>query len=117
MKHLVKKRGGEALTFLNTIRQDSAELIHGAIACQIAGMPKQANLLYQIFAGRQFVDSNSGYQSLKTDIAKFKGYAEASSKAGKAGRDKRYAKKDKVEAFAIQLYTQKNYANPQPSYC
>ncbi|AZG72631.1 hypothetical protein [Shewanella livingstonensis] len=30
----------------------------------------------------------------------------------KTGRDKRYAKKDKVEAFAIQFYTQKNYANP-----
>jgi hypothetical protein len=60
----------------------------------------------------QFVDANEGHQSLQTEITKYKGYAEASSKAGKAGSDKRYAKKDKVEAFAIQLYTQKNYANP-----
>ncbi|MDD8058654.1 hypothetical protein [Shewanella metallivivens] len=106
------EEGSEALTFLNAIPQDSAEVIHGAIACQMAGMPKQANLLFEIFAKRQFVDANDGYQSLQTDITKFKGYAEASSKAGKAGRDKRYAKKDKVEAFAIQFYTQKNYANP-----
>jgi hypothetical protein len=106
------EEGSEALKFLNAIPQDSIELIHGAIACQIAGMPKQANLLFQIFAKRQFVDANDGYQSLKTDITKFKGYTEASSKAGKAGRDKRYAKKDKVEAFAIQFYTQKNYAYP-----
>jgi len=106
------EEGSEALTFLNSIPQDSAELIHGAIACQMAGMPKQANLLFQIFVKRQFVDSNEGYQSLQTDITKFKGYAEASSKAGKLGRDKRYGKKDKVEAFAIQLYNQKNYANP-----
>lgn len=107
-----EEEGSEALTFLNVIPQDSAELIHGAIACQMAGMPKQANLLFQIFAKRQFVDANEKYQSLKTDITKFKGYAEASSKAGKSGRDIRYAKKDKVEAFAIQLYNQKNYANP-----
>jgi hypothetical protein len=39
------EEGSEALTFLNAIPQDSAELIHGAIACQIAGIPKQANLL------------------------------------------------------------------------
>jgi hypothetical protein len=107
-----EEEGSEALTFLNAIPQDSIELIHGAIACQIAGMPKQANLLFQIFAKRQFFDANDGYQSLKTDITKFKGYTEASSKAGKSGRDIRYAKKDKVEAFAIQLYNQKNYANP-----
>tara|TARA_R110000823_G_scaffold195020_1_gene326345 strand:- start:277 stop:1155 length:879 start_codon:yes stop_codon:yes gene_type:complete len=106
------EEGSEALTFLNAIPQDSAELIHGAIACQMAGMPKQANLLFELFAKRQFVDANDGYQSLQTEITKHKGYAEASSKAGKAGRDKRYAKKDKVEAFAIQFYTQKNYANP-----
>ncbi|UAL44911.1 hypothetical protein K8B83_08935 [Shewanella inventionis] len=106
------EEGSEALTFLNAIPQDSAELIHGAIACQMAGMPKQANLLFELFAKRQFIDANDGYQSLQTEITKHKGYAEASSKAGKAGRDKRYAKKDKVEAFAIQFYTQKNYANP-----
>ncbi|GAA0789658.1 MULTISPECIES: hypothetical protein [Pseudomonadati] len=107
-----EEEGSEALAFLNVIPQDSAELLHAAIACKIAGMPKQANLLFQIFAKRQFVDANERYQSLQTDITKFKGYAEASSKAGKAGRDKRYATKDKVEAFAIQFYTQKNYANP-----
>jgi hypothetical protein len=39
------EEGSEALTFLDAIPQDSAELIHGAIACQMAGMPKQANLL------------------------------------------------------------------------
>ena len=60
----------------------------------------------------QFVDANERYQLLQTDITKFKGYAETSSKAGKSGRDKRYAKKDKVEAFTIQLYNQKSYANP-----
>ncbi|GGP81454.1 hypothetical protein [Shewanella ulleungensis] len=107
-----EEEGNEALTFLNAIPQDSTELIHGAIACQMAGMPKQANLLFQIFAKRQFIDANDGYQSLKTDITKFKGYTETLSKAGKLGRDKRYGKKDKVEAFAIQLYNQKNYANP-----
>ncbi|MCL1112540.1 hypothetical protein L2703_02810 [Shewanella basaltis] len=104
--------GIEVLTLLNHISEDSAEVIHGAIACQMAGMPKKANLLFEIFAKRQFVDANEGYQSLQTEITKFKGYVEESSKAGKSGRDKRYAKKDKVEAFAIQLYTQKNYANP-----
>ncbi|WP_445773064.1 hypothetical protein [Shewanella sp.] len=88
-----KEEGSEALTFLNAIPQDSIELIHGAIACQMAGMPKQANLLFQIFAKRQFVDANDGYQLLKTDITKFKGYAESSSKAGKSGRDIRYVKK------------------------
>lgn len=107
-----EEEGSEALTFLNAIPQDSTELIHGAIACQMAGTPKQANLLFQIFAEHQFVDANERYQSLQTEVTKHKGYAEASSKAGKAGRDKRYAKKDKVEAFAIQLYNQKNYANP-----
>ncbi|MBB1362036.1 hypothetical protein H5125_07710 [Shewanella sp. SR44-4] len=52
------EEGSEALTFLNAIPQDSAELIHGAIACQMAGMPKQANLLFQIFVcnGQVFLE-------------------------------------------------------------
>ena len=67
--------GIEALSILNHISEESAELIHAAIACQMAGMPKQAKLLFQMFTRRQFVDANERYQSLKTDITKFKGYA------------------------------------------
>ena len=46
-----------------------------------------------MFTKRQFVDANEGHQSLQTEVTKFKGYAEASSKAGKSGRDIRYVKK------------------------
>jgi len=94
------------------IPKESTELIHAAIACQLAGMTKPAKLLFKLFTQRQFIDGNQGYQALQTDITKHRGHIEASSKAGKSGRDKRNYKRDKVNAYAIELYSQRKYANP-----
>ncbi|WP_418358453.1 hypothetical protein ACNH6B_05565 [Shewanella basaltis] len=41
------EEGSEALTFLNAIPQDSAELIHGAIACQMADMPSKPSSYFK----------------------------------------------------------------------
>ncbi|MGS0673910.1 hypothetical protein [Shewanella sp. 125m-1] len=99
-------------TLAEDIPKESAELIHAAIACQLAGMTKPAKLLFKLFTQRQFIDSNQGYQALRTDITKHRGHIEASSKAGKSGRDKRFEKSDKVKAFAIKRYLEGDYKNP-----
>ncbi|MEC4726542.1 hypothetical protein HWQ46_13380 [Shewanella sp. D64] len=99
-------------TLADDISEESAEIIHAAIACQLAGMTKPAKLLFNLFTQRQFIDANQDYQKLQTEITKQKGVIENSSKAGKSGRNKRYEKRDKVNAYAIQLYSQRNYATP-----
>lgn len=103
--------GSEALTFLNAIPQDSAEFIHGAIACQMAGVPKQANLLFQIFAKRQFVDANDGYQSLQTEVTKHKGHFESQKSASKNGGLKRQLPARKTKEQAIELFLADQYKN------
>ncbi|GGQ13482.1 hypothetical protein [Shewanella litoralis] len=108
-----EEEGSEALTFLNAIPEDSAELIHGAIACQIAGMPKQANLLFEIFAKRQFVDANKGYQSLQTEVTKHKGAIEVASQNSKKGQQTRHMKNNLRREFALNLYRTKPYKNPK----
>ena len=99
-------------TLVDEISEESAEIVHAAIACQLAGMTKPAKLLFNLFTQRQFIDANQGHQKLQTEITKQKGVIENSSKAGKSGRNKRYEKRDKVNAYAIQLYSQRNYATP-----
>lgn len=94
------------------IPEENAEIIHAAIACQLAGMTKPAKLLFKLFTQRQFIDANEGYQKLHTEITKHRGHIEASSKAGKSGRDKRFEKSDKVKAFAIELYQKGDFKNP-----
>lgn len=107
------EEGSEALTFLDAIPQDSAELIHGAIACQMAGMPKQANLLFELFAKRQFVDVNKRYQSLKTEVTKHKGAIEVASQNSKKGQQTRHMKNNLRREFALNLYRTKPYKNPK----
>ena len=52
-------------TILDVLSDESAELIHAAIACQLAGMTKPAKLLFRLFTQRQFIDANKGYQALQ----------------------------------------------------
>lgn len=96
---------------VDAMPQESAEIFHAAIACQLAGMTKPAKLLFKLFTQRQFIDVNEGYQSLQTDITKHKGHIKESSKAGKSGRNKRFEKSDKVKAYAIELYCNSSFEN------
>jgi hypothetical protein len=105
--------GVEALALLHYISEDSAELIHAVIACQIAGMPKQANFLFQMFTKRQFVDANKGYQSLQTEVTKHKGAIEAASQHSKKGQQTRHIKNNLRREFALGLYRAKSYKNPK----
>jgi hypothetical protein len=107
--------GIEALAILNHISEESAELIHAAIACQIAGMPKQANLLFQFFTKRQFVDANEGYQSFQTMVTKHKGAIEAASQHSKKGQLTRHAKNNLRREFALNLYRIKPFKNAKQS--
>ena len=105
--------GIEALAILNHISEESAELIHAAIACQIAGMPKQAKLLFQMFTRRQFVDANESYQSLQTEVTKHKGAIEVASQHSKKGKQTRHMKNNLRREFALSLYRNKSYKNPK----
>lgn len=100
------------LSLLNSQPEPIAEFMQAMMACHMAGMTKAANLLNRLFAQHVLVIENESYQSLQTDLTKNKGHIEASSQAGKSGRNKRYEKSDKVKDFAIKLYQKGGYKNP-----
>lgn len=100
------------LNLLNSQPEAIAEFMQAMMACHMAGMSKAANLLSRLFAQHVLVIENDSYQSLQMDLTKNKGHIEASSQAGKSGRNKRYEKSDKVKDFAIQLYLSGNFKNP-----
>lgn len=100
------------VSLLNSQPVVIAEFMQAMMACHMAGITKAANLLSRLFAQHVLVIENDSYQSLQTDLTKNKGHLEASSQAGKSGRNKRYEKSDKVKNFAIQLYLSGNFKNP-----
>lgn len=82
------------------------------LTCQLSGLPDQANMFADNLIKELLTHQKPEMISMREEVLKAIGHIEESSKAGKSGRNKRYAKADKVIAFAINLYNQKNYANP-----
>lgn len=99
------------INLLPNFASGSEALLHAALANQMAGLSAPAALLYQLFTEKQLIESNEGFQTLLSEITKYKGHKEASSTAGKKGRNKRYEKSDKVKAYAIELYCNSNFDN------
>ncbi|EDQ00727.1 hypothetical protein [Shewanella benthica] len=98
---------------VDAMPQESAEIFHAAIACQLAGMTKPAKLLFKLFTQRQFIDANEGYQSLQTDITKYKGAIETAKHHSKKGENSHHASNRKRKEFAIGLFKEKPYKNPK----
>jgi hypothetical protein len=82
------------------------------LTCQSAGLPEQANIFAENLIKELLTHQQSEMTSMKEKVLKAIGHIEASSKAGKSGRDKRFEKSDKVKAFAIKLYLEGDYKNP-----
>ncbi|MCS6191540.1 hypothetical protein [Shewanella baltica] len=100
------------LNLLNSQPEAIAEFMQAMMACHMAGMTKAANLLSRLFAQHVLVIENESYLTLQTDITKHKELFDKASKSGSSGRNKRHGTRDKVVAYAIQLYNQRNYDNP-----
>ncbi|WP_394146888.1 hypothetical protein [Shewanella atlantica] len=108
------QEGEQNLTnILHEMPKESTELVHAAIACQLAGMTKPAKLLFKLFTQRQFIDANEGYQSLQTNITKQKGAIETAKHHSKKGENSRHANNRKRKEFAIGLFKEKPYKNPK----
>lgn len=97
--------------FEGTMSKDAEELLHAAMACQIAGMTKNAQYLLNLFTQHQFLDKNESYQSLQTEITKHKGHLERQKSAAKKGGVKRQLPARKTKEQAIELFLAGEYKN------
>jgi hypothetical protein len=82
------------------------------LACQLAGLPDQANIFADNLIKELITHQESEMVSMREKVLKAIGHIEASSTAGKSGRNKRFEKSDKVKAFAIKLYLEGDFKNP-----
>lgn len=87
-------------------------LFKSLLACQLAGLSDQANLFADYLIKELITHQTAQTTLMREKVLKVKGHIEASSKAGKSGRNKRFEKSDKVKAFAINLYLEGDYKNP-----
>ncbi|GIU43592.1 hypothetical protein TUM3794_29630 [Shewanella colwelliana] len=101
------------LGLFSNLSKESAELFQSALVCQIAGLPKQAKLLFKLFTQRQFIDANEGYQELQTDITKHNGVIETAKNHSKKGQDSRHSRNRQRKEFALSLYENKPFKNPK----
>ncbi|MBO2628020.1 hypothetical protein [Shewanella algae] len=87
-------------------------LFKSFLACQLAGLSDQANLFIDYLIKELITHQASQAHIMREKVLKVKGYIEASSKAGSSGRSIRYEKRDKVNAYAIKLFSERNYDSP-----
>ncbi|WP_394229092.1 hypothetical protein [Shewanella colwelliana] len=87
-------------------------LFKSLLACQLAGLSDQANLFADYLIKELITHQTAQTTLMREKVLKVKGHIEASSKAGNSGRDKRYEKRDKVNAYAIELFSERNYDSP-----
>ncbi|TVP08617.1 MULTISPECIES: hypothetical protein [Shewanella] len=100
------------LVLLPSFSIQSQHTLHAALACQMAGLSKPAQLLFDDFLNQKLVESNHSYQSFQQTLLKYINLNEAAASAGKSGRNKRHGKSDKVKAFALERYVKGNFKNP-----
>ncbi|OBT10366.1 hypothetical protein A9267_05675 [Shewanella sp. UCD-FRSSP16_17] len=103
----------ELSNFEDIISQDTDELLHAAMSCQIAGLTKNSQYLFKLFIQQQFIDQNESYQSLQTDINIEKGIIKTAQSHSEKGQNTRHGKNRQRKEFALNLYATKPYKNPK----
>ncbi|PMG74979.1 hypothetical protein BCU84_16825 [Shewanella sp. 10N.286.51.B7] len=99
--------------FKNTVSQETDELLHAAMTCQIAGLTKNSQYLFKLFLQQQFIDKNESYQSLQSDINIEKGIIETAQSHSIKGQNTRHSKNRQRKEFALTLYAKKSFTNPK----
>ncbi|PST65064.1 hypothetical protein [Shewanella algae] len=109
-KHKYFNELGKILTLLD---KQSADMLHAALSCEMAGLDRASKIAKKEFSRMVFLSGNELYQLLNTSMLAEKHTKRISVTASKAGNDAKHEVNRKVRSKAIELYKHGSFHNPR----